>query len=454
MKKHVMRFLVLLAAGFLYAAPDSVSWVVDYEIRDSVDRIGNRYIRYDSAHPSVLTFVSDDGSVTICADDRAAKMTRVYEYSAGLQEQRTFSFAGALDWLGAFTRDAEVNYYFFYGSRAAHKDVENMAMVKRDREGKELLVFKLKANAPRSMDGIRIPFDAGTCRLELSGSLLAVYFAREMFSGHQASYGFVLDKDTFGRIDLGAATHPRMGDNTQMPYVSHSFNQFIVPLEGGFLFADHGDAYPRCFTFAQFRKGSYTKRLDAFKFPGAVGQNATYAEMGGLAKTQGGYMLAGAYGRDRNNPRNLFILTFDEALSACTAPVYLTKYSKEDGHVGHPKIVSLEDGRYLLLWERYAFSTQPANQIGQGTTGYLSTWMLVIDGEGKALSDAEELPGVRLTMNDLPRYNRRNGKVYWAVNGGGSSVAFAVEGTNVSVTYGNPSITLYALDPAAARQDG
>ncbi|MDR0601040.1 MAG: hypothetical protein LBG42_01535 [Treponema sp.] len=449
MKKGFLCLVAALwaAGGFLYAAPDSVSWEVDYGLRDSVDRVGNRYIRYDSPHPSVFTFVNEDGSVTVCAADDAAKTTHVYEYSAALQERTAFSFANALDWLGAFTKDAEGNYYFFYGRRSSGRDDGNMAMVKRGREGEELLVFKLKANTPKSMDGIRIPFDAGTCRLELSGSLLAVYFAREMFSGHQASYGFVLDKDTFERVDLGAATHPRMGDITQMPYVSHSFNQFIVPFEGGFLFADHGDAYPRCFTFAKFQKGSRTKRLDAFKFPGQTGQNATYAEMGGLAKTQGGYIFAGAYGRTAGAPRNLFILTFDEALSACTAPVYLTEYTKEDGHVGHPKITALDGGRYLLLWERYAFSTQPANRIGQGTTEYLSTYMRVIDGEGNALSDVEELPGVRLNMNDVPRYNRRNGNVYWAINEGGSSVTR--DRSSVSVTYGSPSITLYALDPGA-----
>jgi hypothetical protein len=281
MKKYAACFLALLWAvgGFLYGIPDSVSRAVDYEIRDSIDRVGNLYIRAWSEHPSVWTFVSGDGSVTVCAADGKAKTTHVYEYSAGLEERGTFSFRNALDQLGAFTKDGEGNYYFFYGSRAARQDAENMAMVKRGREGEELRVFKLKANARSSMDGIRVPFDAGTCRLELSGSMLAVYFAREMFSGHQASYGFVLDKDTFERIDRGAATNDsRTGGNTQMPYASHSFNQFIVPVDGGFVFADHGDAYPRSFTFAKFQAGSNITRLHAFKFPGQTGQNATYAE--------------------------------------------------------------------------------------------------------------------------------------------------------------------------------
>jgi hypothetical protein len=434
MKRSFTCFLTALLTVYssLHGMPDSVSWGVEYSIRDSVDNIGNKYISYRSQLPSVLTFVNGDASVTVCTSDEAAKITYVYEYSAGLEERKTLHFQNELGQLGAFTKDNEGNYYFFYGSRTASRTVENMAMVKRDSEGEKTTVFKLSAHTPNSMDGIRVPFDAGTCRLELSGSMLAVYFAREMFSGHQASYGFVLDKDTFERIDRGAATNDsRTGGNTQIPYASHSFNQFIVPFDEGFIFADHGDAYPRCFTFAKFQTGSSTRRVHAFKFPGQTGQNATYAEMGGLAKTQAGYIFAGAYGRTANNPRNLFILTFDADLSACTAPVYLTGYSKEEGHAGHPKITALDDGRYLLLWERYAFSTQPANRIGQGTTGYLSTYMLIIDEEGKALSDIQELPGVRLNMNDVLRYNRQNGKVYWSINQGGTSV------------------TLYALDARA-----
>jgi hypothetical protein len=415
MKRQLLVFsaLLLLGGGLspqegapVSASAPNPSFVrreVEYPVRDSVDKYGTYNSPY-SQLASVLTFVNDDGSITLCSSDENAKTTYVYEYSPNFDERSVFSFQNELDQLGAFTKDDEGNYYFFYGSRTANKTAENMAMVKRNQEGEIIKTFKLKAAPPRSMDGIRIPFDAGTCRLEVSGSLLAVYFAREMFSGHQASYGFVLDKDSFERIDTGAATNAGMGNNTQMPYSSHSFNQFILPVDGAFIFADHGDAYPRCFTFAKFQKGSNTKRLHAFKFPGQIGQNVTNAEMGGLAKTSTGYIFTGAYRKDANSARNLFILTFDETLSSCTLPLYLTKYSKETGQVGHPKISAIDSGRYLLLWELY------------GASRYLSTYMLVIDEKGAALSEVQELKGIRLNMNDIVRYNRQNGKVYWSVN--------------------------------------
>jgi len=420
---------------------------VNYLIRDSIDNSGNLYIRAWSAHPSVFTFVNNDGSVTVCSSsvssimtyeeggisltmldtDEPSEMTYVYEYDSNLKEQKTFRFKNELEQLGAFTKDNEGNYYFFYAVKSTNKNTENMAMVKYNRKGEKINTYTLKAQAPSSFDGIRNPFDAGTCRLELAGSMLAVYFAREMFSGHQASYGFVLDKDTFKRIDNGAATNAqKTGGNTQMPYVSHSFNQFILPIDNGFVFVDHGDGYPRSFTFAKFQNGSSTKRQHAFPFPGGTGMNATYAEMGGLAKTSSGYIFTGAYGTGKSLPRNLFILTFDEDLTSCSAPVYLTKYTQKDGHAGHPKIVKVDTDRYLILWEVFKFSTQSANLVGWGPTDYLSTYMLLIDEKGKVVSELhaepQELKGIRLNINDTLRYNPHNGKVYWAINDSNTSI--------------------------------
>jgi hypothetical protein len=213
-----------------------------------------------------------------------------------------------------------------------------------------------------------------------------------------------------------------------LPFTGHSFNQFILPIDNGFVFADHGDAYPRAFTFSKYQNGKNTKRVNAFIFPGSTGANATYAEMGGLAKTTNGYIFAGAYGRDINNPRNLFILTFDEDLKSCSAPVYLTKYTKQDGHAGHPKIVRVGSDRYLLLWEFIEFSTQAANIIASNRTKYLSTYMLLIDENGKAVSELKELKGIRLNINDTLRYNPHNEKVYWAINNGTQEIiVYALE---------------------------
>jgi hypothetical protein len=451
----LLLVFVLIACGTLQGVFDNISTGVsdgdepstgnpsfvrrktDYTIGDSVDKVGNLYISFQSQLPSVMTFVNTDGSVTVCSSDKANKVTSVYEYSADLEQSRTVQFQNELDMVGAFTKDSDGNYYIFYAKFVEENQhaIENMAVVKYDKSGGKQNVYTLKAYADGSFLGIKEPFEGGTCRLEVSGSMLAVYFAREMFKAddglnHQASYGFVIDKDTFERLDKESETgyhETSVGDMT-MPYVSHSFNQFILPIDGGFIFADHGDASPRCFGFARFKNGENTKRLQAFKFPGQTGQNATYAEMGGLAKTSKGYIFAGAYGKDIHTARNVFILTFDAHLAKCSNPVYITSYTKEDGHAGHPKIVELDNGRYLILWEKFRFSTQNANLVGQDPTGYQSTYRLTIDESGKALSEVQELKGVRLNMNDVLRYNPQNGKVYWAINNTGKSITvYALE---------------------------
>jgi hypothetical protein len=412
--------------------PSATRQNLNCTVRDAYDAAGNKYINYAGQRPSLMTFVNADGSVTVCAAAESAQDTYIYEYSKDMALIKTMKFPNEREMLGAFTRDGEGNYYFFYGESVGsdEKDRENMAMVKYDPSGGKQKTYTLKANAEKSFDGIQKPFEASTCRLELSGSMLAVYFARIMFNGHQASYGFILNKDTFERVDKGATVNPDYGGNMVMPYVSHSFNQFILPLDGGFLFADHGDAYPRSFSFAKFLDQGDTKRLHAFQFEGGVGQNATYAELGGLAKTSSGYIFTGTYGYSANKSRNVFVLTFDDNLSVCGEPLWLTDYAPDTGHAAHPKITALDEGRYLLLWELCDFSTQPANQVpGNNQTGYKSTHMLIVDEQGKAVTPIKELPGLRLNMNDTLRYNRTTGKVYWSVN------------------HGKQTLLTYALDP-------
>jgi hypothetical protein len=299
------------------------------------------------------------------------------------------------------------------------RNKENTAVVKYNAGGEKLLAYKQKAYADNSWGGIQHPFYAGTCRLEVSGNLLAVYFGRMLFSGHQASYGFVLNKDTFERVDRGQVTNNNrtIEGPMVMPYVGHSLDQFLLPVENGFVFADQGDANHRCFTFAKFLPDTKTKTVNAFRFAGGHGQNETYAQMGGLAKTSSGFIFAGTYGKGaEKNARNLFVLTFDDNLTACGSPLYLTKYTIKEGHAAYPKIAPFGEGRFLLLWEQTGF-----NEWGF-STGYKTTWALVVNETGKVLSEARELPAVRLNMNDVLRYNHVTGKVYWAVNEGDNAI--------------------------------
>ncbi|MCL1947998.1 MAG: hypothetical protein FWF51_12750, partial [Chitinivibrionia bacterium] len=444
--------------------------VVDYAIRDySVDKTGNKYLWYASTLPSVLTFVNKDGSVTVCTSDEKRKTTHIYEYDGDLRERKTLSFQNEFGSLGAFTKDDDGNYYFFYGMKVGDEDkkVENMAIAKYDRNGRKIKTYRRIAETPHNFSGIQRPFVDGTCRLEISGSMLAVYFAEVDFPGHdvagqygfghQGSHGFIIDKDSFEEI----SSRDILPGAANMPSHSHSFNQFILPIDGGFIFADHGDSKNGGFFFARVLRtatGINTRKIRSFVMPGDGEQfvpkesrldatmfnNATYAGMGALAKTSTGYICAGAYGEGISNPRNVFTLTFDDKMitqnsdkkwpktveglknslriPTASPPVYLTKYTREIGHAGHPKMVSIGNGRFLLLWELFRFSAQsPRWRSDWEISGYLSTFALAINEKGEAVSDIKELKGFRLNMNDVLRYNPHNGNVYWAVNNNGKS---------------------------------
>jgi len=408
---------------------------VGYGISNATDFTGKEYLKYSLPRSSVSTFVNQDGTVTVCVSDEDAKTVHIYEFSMTLELQRQLSFPYEFDMFGAFTKDSDGNYYLFYAKEAAdlyQKDAdnepENMLMVKYDRGGNKIKTYTRKPKVGTDK-GIQLPFRAGNCRLEISGSMLAVYFARRMFKGeddvaHQASYGFVLNKDTFEEVPVAK------------PYASHSFNQFILPINNGFVFADHGDAYPRAFKFSRaYGDNSNIKYLNSFTFAGNTGDNATNAQMGGLAKTSGGYIFAGTYGESPNK-RNLLILTFDEAITAISNPRYLTTYAETDNHsIGNPKIVGIGSGQYLLLWELYELSST-------GASKYLTTKMQIINEAGNPFSPAKDIQGLRLNIGDVLRYNRQNGKVYWAINDLDMVSSLVVYALDARYAYADTDFTL------------
>ncbi|MDR2582769.1 MAG: fibrobacter succinogenes major paralogous domain-containing protein [Fibromonadaceae bacterium] len=399
---------------------------VGYNTSNAADITSREYLKYASQRSSISTFVNQDGTVTVCVLDDNAKIAHIYEFSMTLELQRQLSFPYEFDIFGAFTKDSEGNYYFFYAKEAAElyqKDAgnepENMVMVKYDGSGRKIKTYTRKPKVGTD-SGIQLPFRSGNCRLEISGSMLAVYFSRRMFKGedgvaHQSSYGFVLNKDTFEEVPVAK------------PYASHSFNQFILPINNGFVFADHGDAYPRAFKFSRVDNNNI-KSLNSFTFTGSTGDNTTNAQMGGLAKTSGGYIFAGTYGESPDK-RNLFILTFDDAMTAISNPRYITTYAASDNRsIGQPKIVGIGSGQYLLLWELY----------GTVQGKYLSTQMQIIDETGNPLSPVKDLQGLlRLNMGDFLRYNRQNGRVYWAINDRDMANSFTVYALETQYAYAN-----------------
>ena len=404
-----------------YLAPNNPD-LTTVQAAKPVGNTKNYYLSRWVDVPSLQTIVNLDGTISVLDADNAV----VYEYSANAEFIRTQIFKKELDKVGAFAKDKNGNYYIFYAKDVAEGafSEKNMVLVKYSASGGKLKEFWLEAQTTDEFYwGVKIPFDAGSCKMEISGDMIAVYFARKMFKAsdglnHQASYGFILNLETFER--------PAGTNAIKIPYSSHSFNQFILPVDSGFVFADHGDGYPRAFAFELVdNKNEFedywlwkeNKQIASFRFAGESGENYTGAEMGGLAKTPGGYMFVGTYDKKNSavaGSRNLFLLIINENLSEISDPIWITNYADKNAeNAVSPKIVQIDAAKYLLLWEVYDREGD-AWWIDAKAT---KTFMAVVDDKGKIITPAKEIPDIPLNGFDVLRHNPKTGLVHWATSG-------------------------------------
>ena len=419
----VFLLSVLVFPVFSNENPVSVNITTEYNVVRSIDNgtsyLNKHFVGLGDLTPIIMTYVGKDGSVSVCSVERNSHDIHVYEYSKELDLINIVKFRTEFSKFGAFTKDDQGNYYFFSADNAGEGDFDkiNMALEKFDSKGINQNTYRLKAFADNSFNGIMEPFVCGSCRIELSGDMICVYFARIKFKSsdglnHQSSYGFVIDKNTFQRVDIGQVSNQGISlRGIHVPYISHSFNQFILPIDEGFVFVDQGDAFPRSFQFSKFQKGHETKGLSSFVFKrGEVYQN-TFSQLGGLAKTSNGYIFAGTYEKNRivlgnhNDSRNLFILTFDDDLTTLSETVWITNYNEKDTrNAASPKIVALYEENFLLMWELMSKNS------------FTDTYTAVINKNGKIIKPIEKIGDVRLNINDPLRYCKLTGNVFWAVN--------------------------------------
>lgn len=437
----------------------------DHRVNNSVDSGGEYLKGWSDLTPIIMTYVNNDGSISVCSPTDT--VTYIFEYSKEMEYIRTVDFSNEFPNFGAFTKDNEGSYYLFYAKDVDEneKNTENMALVKYDNVGTKVNTYKLKAYADNSFNGVKSPFQSGACRMEISGNMLCVYFARQKFMSadglnHQSSYGFIVNKDTFRRVDIGqVANNGFTLSGMSVPYTSHSYNQFLLPVDDGFAFVDQGDAYPRGFVFSRFRTSEKTKRITAVNFKQGRTYQYTFAQLGGLAKTSHGYIFTGTYEKNsvvsaaHNDSRNLFVFNLDDEMSVIGDPVWITDYNDKDKfNAANPKITEIDKGRFLLMWECMA------------KTSYETTYMTIINENGKMLTPVKNIGSLRLNYNDTLRYNKTTGDVFWAINSDertinifafnpDSPVNIRKESKSTAVAAKKPSRPSYSQDQGDAEPD-
>lgn len=339
----------------------------------------------------------------------------INRYDANLKLIKTVRITPDLPLFGAVIGDGDYYYVVTGKEDTNQEDIEVLSTAKYDYNGTYISRCTIKGydcqpdyyyDVPRF--ATKIPFDAGSCKLAIQNGVLVCNHAREMYSGHQSNFVYYVDTSTMERIDAVS------------PYCSHSFDQDVIATsDGGYLFANHGDASKRGFNIT---KVNASKRISGdditFHFrEGAErssGYNETFAQLGGIVETSSSYVLCGASEKTlslkpgptktycgHNESRDLFVQVLkkdfysysgsnrykvsgvtrtavDERPETSLTSMYLKEGTTDYGviwltdyddayYVNNPKVVYDGSGHIVILWEKCSYSSASS---AIGTTYY------------------------------------------------------------------------------------
>lgn len=392
--------------------------------KDLIDYKGNLNIVYEAA---------DSENIYIARFDENYRVTD------------TVKITRELPLFGTAVCDDKGNYYILYGANVEEneKESENVVIVKYDYSGKKLGKASYIAGE-MSVSGTKEPFAFGSASMAISKNVIAAHFARKMFRSydglnHQCSAVVFADINTMLPV------------SGPLLYIGHSFDQYIMPAsEDGFILEDRGDAYPRAFVLSRVSSGE-SSTFESFHFSETTTYQYTLSELGGLAESTVGYVLAASSVNKLTYtpidvqdtiPRNVFIQvikknfmdhdnTEDKLVSkgATRVPdgrpgttglnrngqsyflpenvadygvVWLTGYSGDESAT-NPKIVKLEQDAFAVLWEKFK-NEKP-----------VGTYYAIIDGTGKIIKEPTLIPNAKLTTDRPPLFIR--GEIVWSVIG-------------------------------------
>lgn len=263
--------------------------------------------------------------------------------------------------------------------------------------------------------GSRTPFASGGCVMEELGGELHVRTSHLMYKdsngiAHQSNVHIVVNESTMAVKD--SMTYKLNQQQTNYGYVSHSFAQRLAALSGSMYALDQGDTYPRAVTIK--RLGATGNNATVLAIRGTLGNNSTGVTLGGFESSASAQTLLGTgvtYDQSGtgepnfNAPRNAYVSVTTPSLS--TSITYLTSYAS-DGKLGadFPKLVKVDDGRFLALWAEvncWGQRTLP-NTRQTGKVRYV-----FLDGSGKKLGTIKTVDALLSDCDPMVH----NGRIMW-----------------------------------------
>ena len=388
-----------------------------------------RYLNWDGV-TNVAQFKGADGRLRIAVND--GDSVNIYQFENGKLGSAVVTLEKQHSKFGTVLCDKDGNYYLVTGEENETNDdsIDTVFISKFSSSGAHILTI-----GDNDDECTKIPFEGGGCAAAIYGDILTVYYAQEMYSGHQADAILSVNIKTMAKVDPGNF------------YNSHSFAQRVIATADGFTYMSEGDCYDRAFTTysVQLSGDEVVKKKEAnlFDFWVQAGTFDTYnmsvlndnfAHMGGIAELSDGRIAFVAQSaRSLNSDaaweeEDIFIQIYDPFGDLNTASGYttsgtrsglagkngstqvtnygvkwLTDFTDTDQYASNVQIVGTDDDRIIVLYEL------------EEEDSYKGVYYMILDDEGNVLTGPTLYNSfAKLNPCEMPVY--ADHKVYWTGN--------------------------------------
>lgn len=377
--------------------------------------------------------INSDSTVRICRVEAGSPVSKVVT----LEKKHPL--------FGTAICDGDGNFYLVTGEKNDTDDtsVETVFISKYDSNGNYIATTGDNGSSSLASyynDGFytKIPFEAGNCDAAISGDILTVNYAREMYSGHQSNSAFSVNVKDMSKVSVGTF------------YESHSFAQRVVPVGTGFVYVSEGDCYDRTFTIYNVKKtnsgftGSETGIFDFWVKDGALEEynmyvvNENFAHMGGLTALKDGRVAFAAQSARSLNANasgekeDVFIQIFDPSKDLRTADAYTTEGTRSGlaGPNGRDEVTN-----YGVKWLTSLSGTESISNVQivsasddsivvffeySKDNSYKGVYYIVLDKDGNVIQPAAVFDAkAKLNPCEMPVYT--DGMICWVGNKNGES---------------------------------
>ena len=343
--------------------------------------------------------LSDNGCAVVWESGRELQVeTFAASGSSGWTSQGVRTLPAELPLLGGFCV-GEDGYYAAYGqeNREESDSKEVYRIVKYDRNWNRVGAASITGGESYTIE----PFDfTDHTALAEEDGVLVLHTARLRYTSED---GLNHQSNFTARIRTSDMTVLEASDPFPDNHVGHSFAQDVIIADGAPVYADLGDAYPRALTISQ-SNGAQQEVLPIY---GAIGDNTTHAALGGLAASDGCYLLAGAsapqdgpasWKAERMNA--LLAVTPKDGFPNGKAHIqWLTDFSDGRQWVENVRLVAVNDNTFVVLW-----------QVAGPNHTLRELCYAVFDGQGNQTGKTRTLPGGLFPAGNVAV---KDGALYW-----------------------------------------